>query len=140
MNAIPLAVIERVEVLKDGASAIYGSDAIGGVVNIITRTDFEGTEATGYYGSTADGLGAVYDVSVAAGVKSDKGNVVFSAGYFQQQPMGAGDREYSSIDKTYDWQASQNDPENNPGREDIWIPSGSSAPPACPTTRRSSTG
>ena len=46
MNSIPLAVIERVEVLKDGASAIYGSEAIGGVVNIITRDDFEGTEAT----------------------------------------------------------------------------------------------
>ena len=43
-------MIERVEVLKDGASAVYGSDAIGGVVNIITRTDFQGTEAAIYTG------------------------------------------------------------------------------------------
>ena len=123
LNAIPLAVIERVEVLKDGASAIYGSDAIGGVVNIITRKNFEGTEATGYYGSTADGLASVYDISVAAGVSNDKGNVVFSAGYFQQNPMFAGDREYSSVDKSYLWQ------ESTEAGEDIWEPSGSSAPP-----------
>src|SRR6185436_1454076 len=46
LNAIPLAIVERVEVLKDGASAVYGSDAVGGVVNIITRSDYEGSEAT----------------------------------------------------------------------------------------------
>ncbi|TMO93602.1 hypothetical protein CWC11_21905, partial [Pseudoalteromonas sp. S3178] len=45
LSTIPTAVIKRVEVLKDGASAIYGSDAIGGVVNVITRDDFEGFEA-----------------------------------------------------------------------------------------------
>ena len=50
LNTIPTAVIERIEVLKDGASSIYGSDAIAGVVNIITRSDFDGTEVSAYVG------------------------------------------------------------------------------------------
>ena len=46
LNSIPMAAVERIELLSDGASAIYGSDAIGGVVNVITRKDFEGIEAS----------------------------------------------------------------------------------------------
>jgi iron complex outermembrane receptor protein len=103
LNAIPTAIIERVEVLKDGASAVYGSDAIGGVVNIITRSDFEGSEATVYTGLTGDGLGQVIDVSGVTGINSDRGNVVFAAGYTDQQSIGAGDRAYSKEDKFYDW-------------------------------------
>ncbi|MCG8420423.1 MAG: TonB-dependent receptor [Proteobacteria bacterium] len=105
LNAIPTAVIERVEVLKDGASAIYGSDAIGGVVNIITRQDFDGgAEAAGYLGSTPDGLGTVYDVSVTAGHSSERGNIMFSAGFYEQYKMMAGDRDFSKNDKSYNWQ------------------------------------
>ena len=48
LNSIPLAAIDRVEVLKDGASAIYGSDAIAGVINFILRRDFVGAELTAY--------------------------------------------------------------------------------------------
>ncbi len=103
LNAIPAAVIERVEVLKDGASAIYGSDAIGGVVNIITRTDFDGTEASLYTGVTGEGDGTIYDVSVATGQTSDNGNIVFAAGYYQQNEVMAGDRDYSRFDKSYQW-------------------------------------
>ena len=55
VNSIPLAAIERVEVLKDGASAIYGSDAIAGVINFILRKDFTGVELTGEYGDTTQG-------------------------------------------------------------------------------------
>ena len=51
LAAIPFAAIERVEVLKDGASAIYGSDAIGGVINFIMRSDFSGVDATVWYGA-----------------------------------------------------------------------------------------
>ncbi len=79
LNTIPMAIVERIEVLEDGASAIYGSDAIAGVVNIITRKDYSGWEATvnaGRYGqggnakkaeftwgSTSDGFNAVINVS-----------------------------------------------------------------------------
>jgi outer membrane receptor protein involved in Fe transport len=55
VNSIPLAAIERVEVLKDGASAIYGSDAIAGVINFILRQEFKGVELTGEYGDTTHG-------------------------------------------------------------------------------------
>ena len=55
LNAIPIAAIERVEILKDGASAIYGSDAIGGVINFITQTSYQGAEATAYRLQTEHG-------------------------------------------------------------------------------------
>ena len=51
LAAIPFAAIDRVEILKDGASAIYGSDAIAGVINFITRNDYTGAEVTGFYGA-----------------------------------------------------------------------------------------
>jgi len=102
LNSIPLAAIERVEVLKDGASAIYGSDALGGVVNIITRDDFDGEEANVYTGTTQRGDGQVYDVSFVTGVNGKKSNVVFSAGYTEQKAVWAGDRTYSTFDHSID--------------------------------------
>lgn len=103
LNAIPLAVIERVEVLKDGASAVYGSDAIGGVVNIITREDFTGTEIAMYTGASQRGDGFSYDMSFVTGHTGKKGNVIFSAGYQTQRPVFAGDRAFSAYDRTYDF-------------------------------------
>ncbi len=107
LNAIPLAVIERVEVLKDGASAVYGSDAIGGVVNIITRQDWSGTEASLYTGGSSRGDGFTYDVSFVTGHSSNKGNVIFSAGYQSQRPVFAGDRDFSAYDREYDFEAKE---------------------------------
>ena len=104
LNSIPLAVIERVEVLKDGASAVYGSDAIAGVVNIITRDDFDGQEATVYTGGTQRGDGFTYDLSFVTGHKTDKSNFVFSAGYMEQRPIFAGDRGFSEFDKEFTWE------------------------------------
>lgn len=57
LNSIPFAALERIEVLRDGASAVYGSDAVGGVINFITRKDFTGGEITARYGNTAEGIG-----------------------------------------------------------------------------------
>jgi iron complex outermembrane receptor protein len=105
MNMIPLAMIERVEVLKDGASAVYGSDAVGGVVNVITRSDINGSEATVYTGESSHGDGFTYDASFVTGYNTDNknGNVVFSAGLQRQKPVFAGDRTFSSYDMTYDY-------------------------------------
>jgi outer membrane receptor protein involved in Fe transport len=105
MNTIPLAMIDRVEVLKDGASAVYGSDAVGGVVNVITRTDVTGTEATVYSGSSSRGDGFTYDASFVTGYTADNknGNVIFSAGVQRQKPVFAADRTFSSYDMTYDY-------------------------------------
>lgn len=107
LNVIPLAMVERVEVLKDGASAIYGSDAIGGVVNVITRNDFKGTEATLYTGGTSHGDGYTYDASIVTGASSNKGNVVFSAGYSQQDPIFAGDRDFSHGQLSFNFSAAK---------------------------------
>ena len=105
LNAIPLAVIERVEVLKDGASAVYGSDAIGGVVNIITRSDFDGTEIALYTGGSQHGDGFTYDASFVTGHNSEnkKGNIIFSAGIQSQDPVFAGDRGFSDHDKAFNF-------------------------------------
>ena len=66
LNSIPLTAIERIDILKDGASAIYGSDAIAGVINVILRKDFRGVEVTGRYGSTKDGGATEYSASALA--------------------------------------------------------------------------
>ncbi len=97
LNTIPIAVVERVEVLKDGASAIYGSDAIAGVINVITRTNFEGTEARAYLGQYAkgDGFQQAYDFTL--GANTDRTNVVFSLSYTDQDPVFAGDRTISKV-------------------------------------------
>src|SRR5262249_41893767 len=97
LNAIPLALIERVEGLKDGASAIYGSDAIGGVVNIITRQSFSGTEANAYTGTSQHGDAFTYDLSVVSGSTTKKGSIMFGAGYSSQGKVMAGDRDFSKV-------------------------------------------
>ncbi len=97
LNNIPVAVIKRIEILKDGASSVYGSDAISGVVNIITRDDFEGMQANAQFGqfeSENDGEIQAYDFSV--GTTSDRGSVFFSASYVKNEPVFAGDRAISA--------------------------------------------
>ena len=96
LNTIPASAIERVEVLKDGASAIYGSDAIAGVVNIITRKDFEGVELSVYGGENAsEGDGRQYSAEATFGVTSAKGGLLFNMSHQTQQPIFAGDRDVS---------------------------------------------
>ena len=90
LNTIPLAIIERVEVLEDGASAIYGSDAIAGVVNIITRKDFKGAELHTYYGEYSRG-GETKDASFTIGTGGDRWNAVFAASYYKQDRISSGD-------------------------------------------------
>jgi outer membrane receptor protein involved in Fe transport len=99
LSTIPTAIIKRVEVLKDGASAIYGSDAIGGVVNVITRDDFEGFEANASYdASTHGGDGETKSYDFTIGFSGDKGNVVVNAYYVEQGPQWSGDRDWSQYE------------------------------------------
>jgi iron complex outermembrane receptor protein len=67
LNSIPAAAIQRVEVLLDGASSLYGSDAIGGVINFITRRDYQGAEVNVSYGDTTEGGGGKRTASLAGG-------------------------------------------------------------------------
>ncbi len=96
INSIPMTLIERVEVLKDGASAIYGSDAIGGVVNFILRRDFQGLEASAYYGISSRGDAGTERYDATFGMTGDKGNVVLGVSYDKEDSVSAADRAYSS--------------------------------------------
>jgi iron complex outermembrane receptor protein len=79
LNAIPLAAVERIEILSDGASAVYGSDAIGGVVNIILRKDFNGAELRYGVGATDVTGGDLEDLSVVLGSASDRTRLIGGA-------------------------------------------------------------
>jgi iron complex outermembrane receptor protein len=94
LGQIPLSAIERIEVLKDGASSIYGSDAIAGVVNVITRRNFEGAEANVYLGTYDEGESKQsYDFTM--GATSDRGSLTVSAEYSKEDPVLGADREFS---------------------------------------------
>lgn len=81
LSMIPMSLISKVEVLKDGASATYGADAVTGVVNLITKRHFEGLEIEGKYGQTDKGDGREYLVDATWGVSSDKGNLMVNMSY-----------------------------------------------------------
>ncbi|WP_199611695.1 TonB-dependent receptor plug domain-containing protein [Flocculibacter collagenilyticus] len=96
INNIPLSAIKRVEILKDGASATYGSDAIAGVINIILKDDFDGVEVSGKAGTTADGGGDEQNLSVVWGSTSDKSSHTFILDYYKRDEILYADRDYSS--------------------------------------------
>ena len=96
LNTIPSAMVERIEVLKDGASSIYGSDAIAGVVNVITRQNFEGAEAHAYVGQFSEGDGERTSADFTLGANSDRGNIVFGISHTEEKSVMAGDREISA--------------------------------------------
>ena len=95
LNTIPLAIVERIEVLEDGASAIYGSDAIAGVVNIITRRNFQGAEIHTNYGEYSRG-GDSKEVSMTWGGGGDRFNIVLGASYYDQERISSGSWDQSS--------------------------------------------
>jgi iron complex outermembrane recepter protein len=98
LNTIPTAIVKRVEVLKDGASATYGSDAIAGVVNIITKNDFEGFEIKANHGGSVRGDAETTGVDVTFGAASDRGNVVVAMGHSEQKSAFMGDRDFSEFE------------------------------------------
>ncbi|NNF52007.1 MAG: TonB-dependent receptor [Gammaproteobacteria bacterium] len=93
LNTIPVSIIDRIEVLEDGASSIYGSDAIAGVVNVITKKDFDGFEASAYYGSFSEGDGETQEYTIASGMSSERASVFFNLSYTDQERVSAADRE-----------------------------------------------
>lgn len=95
VSLIPLSAIERVEVLTDGASAIYGSDAVGGVVNFILRDDFDGIEAHLQAGSATHGDGDLLQAGLAGGTSWNSGRFMLSYEYRDEDPILAGDRDFT---------------------------------------------
>ena len=99
LNTIPHAMIERVEVLKDGASTTYGSDALSGVVNIILKEEFEGVEFRGSYGAGTEGWDAQnHGFSVTLGLTNDRGRVVIGAEYSNQEELLQAARDWAFND------------------------------------------
>ena len=93
ISALPLSAIQQVEILTDGASALYGSDAIGGVVNFILRDDFDGAE-TRLRSGWADGGVKEYRFTQALGTAWDSGNVMFSGEYYKRDLLMSSDRDF----------------------------------------------
>ena len=99
INHIPVAAIERIEVLKDGASAIYGSDAIGGVINFILRKDYKGGEATAYANYTQHPGGRGWGTNALVGwgdMAKDSFNATMSFDYRKQDALYGRDRPFAS--------------------------------------------
>jgi len=123
LNAIPLAAVERIEILTDGASAVYGSDAIGGVVNIITKKNFEGGEAMiGFTAPESDG-GRREEASAVIGIMGEKGRALLGVSYNRrgmvytsQRPWGQdlGVSTYGNNLGYYAPDGTVGDPDGNP--------------------------
>ncbi|MDZ4870269.1 MAG: TonB-dependent receptor [Alphaproteobacteria bacterium] len=95
VSLIPISAIERVEVLTDGASAIYGSDAIAGVVNFILRKDFEGAETRARYGTVTEGSTEEFLLSQAVGTNWTGGNAFLNVQHRTRDALPVSDREFS---------------------------------------------
>jgi len=95
-NILPMALIDRVEVIGVGGAPIYGSDAIAGTVNVIMKDRFEGMQFNGRYGTTQDGDGDFYGVSLAGGVNfsDNRGNVAVSIEHYNQDGLEQRDRDW----------------------------------------------
>lgn len=97
LNTIPSSIIERIEILQDGASPIYGSDAIGGVVNIITKQEQDGFAASAQLGSFDKGDGVSQDYQLSWGVSNDRTKIFFAGQYVHQNGVDSADRDLSDF-------------------------------------------
>ena len=115
LNGVPMAVVERIEVLLDGASAIYGSDAVAGVINIITRDNFDGLEINVGYSNTADSDMGTQTYSITGGTVSENGNAWINVDYMQRNSLQHDDRDYAASANQgpaggYDFRSSSGNP------------------------------
>ena len=97
INSIPMAAIERIEILPSGASATYGADAVAGVVNYVLRDDFEGFEVSASYGdSTADSDATRKNVNVVAGFGNDRHHFMGLVDWYERNPLFDRDRDITA--------------------------------------------
>jgi iron complex outermembrane recepter protein len=99
LATIPTSLVQRVEIITGGASAVYGSDAIAGAVNFILRDDFEGLEVSTQYGETSqsDGRQVQYDALFGSNFDENRGNVTLYASHSTRDPVMMQDREFSRV-------------------------------------------
>ena len=100
LNTIPTAMIDRIEILKDGASTIYGTDAVGGVINIIMKKDYNGFEAGVRYGSTKNGDFKTRDVYVIGGAAGNGFSLMVGAQHFENTPLLSTSRPIATYGNT----------------------------------------
>ena len=103
MSTIPSSMIERLEILKDGASSIYGSDAIAGVINIILKKTMEGGQLSVYAGRNEQGDGKNRDFSLTYGAGNDKASLMFGLSHTESGAVWAKDREITSYSRGPDF-------------------------------------
>jgi outer membrane receptor protein involved in Fe transport len=101
LNVLPTAIVDRIEVLKDGASSIYGSDAVAGVVNIITKRNVDGFTGSFRLTSPTDGGGQEMRASIVGGFVSDRGFISGAYDFYDRKNLTLGDREWTKCNTDY---------------------------------------
>lgn len=99
VNTLPQSLIERVEIITGGATTVYGSDAVAGVVNFVTRTDFEGFGLDTSAYATEKGDSTIYDINVTYGHQfaNGRGGLTVFGGYYDREPLFQGEREFTQF-------------------------------------------
>jgi len=95
LNTIPVNAVKSIEILQDGASAVYGSDAIGGVVNIITEDDYDSFKVSGYTGQYQQGDGEISEFDVRLGASGERSRGLIDVSYTDQKSVNTADRSTS---------------------------------------------
>lgn len=103
LNVIPSVILQRVEIVKDGSSSIYGSDAVAGVVNLITKKRLDQTNMNFYVSAPEHGGGEQYSASLGTGWNFSNGNITFAAQLDRQQALKRGDRDFLSCGNDLVW-------------------------------------
>jgi iron complex outermembrane receptor protein len=131
VNSIPLAAIDHVEVYKNGGSAVYGSDAIAGVINFVIKDSYQGATATLFGGGTKDGGGGIKRANGALGygdLTADRYNLMLTASYQKEDPLFGRDRGFSSSSVNVPWQNDTTSGNSFPAN--IFVPVGPALPGA----------
>lgn len=101
LNVLPQSIAQNIQILKTGASSVYGSDAIAGVVNIETKRDIDGLQLDANVSVPFDGGGESYRISAILGKKFERGNVLLAVDYSHQNELARGDRSYLACPEAY---------------------------------------
>ncbi len=94
LNSIPIAAVDRVEVMAGGASAVYGSDAVAGVINVVMKNDLNDTNVRVRFGDTVDGGGKSVRAQLVGGVSNERGNFTYALEYFKREPIWGFQRDF----------------------------------------------
>lgn len=129
LNVLPSAMVDHVEVLKDGASSIYGSDAVAGVVNVVTRKNLNGWAFEGQVNAPEAGAGTSMRTSLVYGHTADRFHFAISGEYYRRDNLTLGDRSFTACQTEF----LKTPGSNSPGASGDWIDPRTGAPKCYPT-------